>query len=91
LPGQQPEGIKIGGQLEIAEAGLPIGDLESVERVHLEIHREQVAAGVGALPNDRFQKMIRAKALSHQPIEEVRKRNDHGVHLAGADLLLVRS
>jgi hypothetical protein len=43
---------------------------------------------MGAVPDDRIEKMIRAKAFPGQPPEEVRERDNDGVDLAGADLLL---
>ncbi len=85
LPGQHAQRGQVGSHLEIAEAGVPVGDLETVERVHVEVHGEQVVAAVRALGQRGLEKVRRREALAHEPPERIGKGDNDGVDLAGFD------
>ena len=85
LPRQEAERVEVGTEPEVAEAGGPARELEAVERVHVQVDREQVAASVRAVLHDRVEEEVGAEALAHEPSERVRGSDEDGVNGAGAN------
>src|SRR5690242_9873791 len=92
LPRQRAQRPKIRTKFEIAETRVPIRDLEAVERIHLQIHREQVIAPMSPVLHDRVEKMRRGETFADQSAKRIGKGNNDGVNGTGLtwDLSWVR-
>src|SRR5439155_20775931 len=77
---------EIGPQCKIAKTLLPVGELESLMRIHLDVHRQQITATVCAVFRDLVEKELASEALADQAPEHVRARDDDGVDSAAVDL-----
>ena len=86
LPGQSAQAGHVGPECEIAEPGVPVGHLETVERVHVEVHCQQIAAAVGAVAGDGVEEVVGAEPLADEPAEGVREGNEDSINSAGFDL-----
>ena len=86
LPGQHAQRGKVRPHLEIAEAFLPVGQLEAVLRVHFDVDGQQIITPVRAALRYLVQKKLSSAALADEPPENVRGADDHGVYGAALDL-----
>src|SRR6267143_171716 len=88
LPGQCAQGLHVWTKCEITKSSVPTCDLETVERVHLHIHRQQVIAPVRAVLKHGIEKYVRSKAFTDQSAKGIRKGNNDRVNRPGAYLSL---
>ena len=79
LPGHETNGRKIGPHFEVAKTFLPVGQLEAVLRVHLDVHGEQIIARVRAMFHHVVEEKFPGEPFADEPPEHVRKRHDDGV------------
>ena len=70
-PGHQPERGRIGQHLKITETRIPIGDGKPIQRIHVEVDREQVAAAMGSVGHHRLQKMACVETLAHESAKRI--------------------
>ena len=82
LPWHKTQRGKIGPPFEIAESLFPIRQLESIQRVHLDVDGEQVVAAVRAVFRDVLQKEIARETLADESSEHIGKGDDDGVDRA---------
>ncbi len=66
VPRQQPQGGQVGLEHEVAVPGLPRRHRVPVDGVHLDVHGEQVVAGLGGVADDLVQEVLSAAALALQ-------------------------
>ena len=85
-PRKRSRSREVGAHREIAETLFPIGQFETVLRVHLQVYGEQVIAGVRAVPGHLFEEKFPRETFADQPPEHVREGDNDGVDGAGADL-----
>jgi len=77
---------RIGLKREIAETLFPVGQLEPVERVHLDVEGEQVVAAVGALLGEVLpEEVLGRHAFADEPAEHVGEHHENGVYLTAPD------
>jgi hypothetical protein len=86
LPGEQAHGGKVGLHAEVAEPGLPVGQREAVERVHLDVEGEEVIAAVRAAVGDVVEEVVGGEPLADEAAENVGEDDDNGVDVPGLDL-----
>ena len=72
--------------LEVAVAPLPRGHLVAVDRVHVDVDREQVVAALGAVVDDVVEEVPRGQALALKASLHVGERQQDGVYLPGVNL-----
>src|SRR2546429_410221 len=80
-PGEPSNRRQIGVAVHVSIAGAPVGELETRQRLVVDVHRQQVVARVQALI-DVVEKVGARQPLSHQASLEVGDGDDHGVDLA---------
>ena len=85
MPGENADGTWVGPHREIAEAGFPIRELESVHRVHLDVDGEQIIAAVRAVLGDALQIELAGEAFADEATEDIRERDDDGIDFAFFD------
>ena len=87
-PGNAAHGREVGNHREVAVAALPARDLIPGYRVHLHLEGEEIVAALDRiLVLHLLEKEMCLHALAHQASLHVGERDDHGVDLAGLDLL----
>ncbi len=67
--------------VHVAVAATPVGELEARQRLVVDIHGQQVVAGVQAFV-DVVEEIRTGQPLAHQPALHVHDRDDDGVDLA---------
>ena len=76
MPGQQPQRGQVGLELEVAEAPIPTGQAVALLGRHVDVGRQEVLAGFGAVRNGRFEEVPRGEPLADQAAFHV----DQGKH-----------
>ena len=71
--------------VEVAVAGLPVGELVPGERVHVDVAGQQVVAGLDAVLGDVLEEEGPRDPLADRSPLQVREGDDDGVDVAGAD------
>ena len=77
--------VGVGQQHHVAVAGLPARHRVAVDGVHVDVDREQVIAGLGAVRKDLFFEQPGRHPLADEPPLRIGEGHDHGVDLAGRD------
>ena len=85
VPGDPAQRLEVGLHLEVAVAPLPGRHRVAVDRVHLDVHGEQVVARLGAVRDDVVDEVPGHQPLALQPALHVGQAQQHGVDLAGVD------
>jgi len=82
-------GREVGHDGDVAVALLPVGELVARQRVHVDVDREQVVAGVDGLlaAAHLLGPVVAGHALADEPALEVGERDEHGVDRAVLDVL----
>jgi hypothetical protein len=71
---------------EIAEPFFPIGQLEPIHRLHLQVHREQIIAAMGSVFGHQVQEELSSESLPDEAAENVGEGDDDRVNGAALDL-----
>ena len=87
-PRRATQRVEVGLHDEVAVAALPARHRVAVDRVHLDVDREQVVAALGAVVGHRLQEPRRRQALALQAPLHVGQGQQHGVDVACGDLCL---
>ncbi len=82
LPGNAAERLHVGLQREVTVAALPGGRLVARHRLHIDVKRQQIIAGMRLLMGAVAEEG-RVKALAREPPLEIGEAGDDGVDLAG--------
>jgi hypothetical protein len=82
LPRHKPERVEVGPHREVAVAARPRRHLVAVDRVHVDVDREQVVAALGALLGDDVEEVPGREPLALEAPLHVRDGQEHGVHRA---------
>ncbi len=90
LPRQRAKRGEIGPHLKVAEALLPIREIEAAHRLHINIHSQQVIAGMSPMRGHLFQKELARKAFADKPAEDVGESNNDGINFAATDFRFQR-
>ena len=72
-------------ELEVAKARFPVRHRESLERIHVEVHRQQVVASMGAMLHHALEEEVGMKPLAHEAAERVGDGDKDGVDAAPTD------
>ena len=89
-PRQAAQGPEVGPQPHVVVAGRPAGQAVPRQGLHLDVARQEVAAGMRAVPGDLFDEEPSGDALPHQPALHVHHRGDDRVDFAARHLLVER-
>jgi hypothetical protein len=85
-PGDRTQRREVGDSLHIAVALLPVGERVTGHRRHLDVHGEEVVAGLDAVAvDDVVEEVVTGHALAHEATLEIGKGDEHGVDVARAD------
>ncbi|MEI2700770.1 MAG: hypothetical protein V9E83_00010 [Baekduia sp.] len=84
MPGDRAERREVGDQLEVAVAAIPGSERVAADRVHLDIDRQQVVAGLRSVLGDRVQEVADVHALALEAALHVCHPDQDGVDLAAA-------
>ena len=79
MPGNDPQGVEIGSEREVAVAALPRREVVAGDRVHLDVDAEEVGARLGSVVEDVFEEVDRAAALALEAALHVGHGDEHGV------------
>jgi hypothetical protein len=84
-PGGAPHRGQVRPKLEVPVAALPAGDRVPADRVHVDVHGEQVVARLGAVPEHLVEEVPGVQPLALQPPLDVGETGDDGVDLTCVD------
>jgi hypothetical protein len=82
VPRHQPQRGQVGPQHEVAVAPLPRRHGVAVDGVHVDVHRQQVVAGLGGVGHHLVEEVAHVAALALQPALHVGERHQHRVDRA---------
>ena len=83
--GEQPQRVRVGHELHVAVALLPRGDGVAVDRVHVDVHGQQVVAALGARLQGDVEEVAAVQPLALEPALHVGEREHDGVDLVRLD------
>ncbi len=86
LPRHAAQGRDVGPHLEVAVAALPRGHLVAVDGVHVDVDREQVVAGLGAVVDHLLEEVAGRHPLALQAALHVGEDQQHRVGASGRDV-----
>ena len=89
-PRDAANGREVGLHRDVSVALLPVGELVSRQRVHVDVDGEQVVAHVNGLAAalHLLGPVVAGHALADEPALEIGERDEHGVDRAVRDLLV---
>ena len=87
LPGDGPHRLGVDDGVEIAVAGLPVGELVARQRIHVDVAGQEVVAGLDAVVGHVIEEEGAGDPLADGAPLEVRECHDDGVHVARTDLV----
>src|SRR5205085_6576275 len=85
LPRRDAQRAEIGNGIEVAVPFRPARERVAGNRVHLHVAREEVIAGVHAVPGDVIEKILRDATFADEPPVHVGENGDDGLDLAVSD------
>ena len=79
LPRQDTEGIQVWLKGEVPEPSIPAGHFEPIQRIHFQVHREEVITTVSSVLCHRIEEHLGAETFADQTAEGIRQGNKDGV------------
>ena len=81
-PAGPPERSQVGGEVKVAVALLPIGEVVAGNGFHFHVDGQQVIAGMRARFDNLRDEILRLEPLAHQPAVEIGKHGQNRIDFA---------